>query len=145
MKRILGVFLLLVTFSTASAQTSAVTTAALQPQQTEYNFGKVPQGKPVYYTFTIVNKSNQALKLDNVTADCGCTTPEWNKAAIAPGSSTQIKVGFNAAQEGPFEKSITVHYNGDKTTQLKIKGTVWVAPSGAPANNVVQFLKQQTQ
>ena len=112
----------------------------------EYDFGKIPQGKPVYYSFVIVNNGLEPLKLDNVTASCGCTTPEWSKDPIPAGATNQIKVGYNAAAEGYFEKFITVTYNGTQTKQIKIKGTVWKAPAGsAPANQSVQFLKQQIQ
>src|SRR5688500_15056479 len=104
MKRMAGLVLMLLFFGAAQAQTSALASAALVPKETEHDFGKVSQGKPVYYSFTIVNKGTQPLKLDNVTATCGCTTPEWSKTPIAPGGTAQIKVGFNAAAEGPFEK-----------------------------------------
>ncbi len=118
----------------------------LELTQAEYDFGKIPQNKPVYYSFEIVNKGKTPLKLDNVTATCGCTTPEWSREPIAPGASEKIKVGYNAASEGYFEKYITVTYNGNETKQIKIKGTVWKAPAGAaPANPSVQFLKQQIQ
>jgi hypothetical protein len=146
MKRMVGLLLMLFFFGATQAQSSAVATTTLIAKETEHDFGKVSQGKPVYYSFTIINKGDQPLKLDNVVATCGCTTPEWSKNAIAPGGTAQIKVGFNAAAEGPFEKQISVQYNGDKTTLLKIKGTVWTPPAGpAPANAAVQFLKQQTQ
>ena len=92
-----------------------------------------------------MNRSTGPLKLDNVQATCGCTTPEWSKEPIAAGATSLIKVGFNAATEGPFEKYITVTYNGNETKQIMIKGEVWKAPTGAPANAPVQFLKQQLQ
>lgn len=121
-------------------------TDVLELTQAEYDFGKIPQNKPVYYSFVIVNKGKTPLKLDNVTATCGCTTPEWSREPIAPGASEKIKVGYNAASDGYFEKYITVTYNGNQTKQIKIKGTVWKAPAGAaPANPSVQFLKQQIQ
>ena len=86
------------------------------------------------------------LKLDHVQASCGCTTPEWNKEPIAAGATDKIKVGFNAAAEGHFDKTITITFNGTNTKQLKITGNVWKAPTGsAPANASVQFLKQQIQ
>lgn len=119
---------------------------ALVLKQTEHNFGQIPQGKPVFYYFEIVNNGEMPLKLDNVQASCGCTTPEWNKEPIVAGGTDRIKVGYNAAAEGYFEKQITVTYNGNQTKLIKIKGTVWKAPAGsAPANQSVQFLKQQIQ
>jgi len=118
----------------------------LRLKETEYDFGKIAQGKPVYHSFELINTAKSTLKLDNVSASCGCTTPEWSKDPIAPGAKTLIKVGYNAAAEGPFEKIISVTYNGDQTKIIKIKGEVWRAPAGpAPANPSVQFLKQQIQ
>ena len=119
---------------------------ALEIKTTTHDFGQIPQGKPVYYYFDIVNKGTTPLKLDNVQASCGCTTPEWNKEPIPAGGADKIKVGYNAASEGAFEKFITITYNGNQTKQIHIKGTVWKAPTGsAPANQSVQFLKQQIQ
>lgn len=118
---------------------------ALKITETEHNFGMIPQGKPVYYNFEIVNTGKEPLKLDNVTASCGCTTPEWSREEIAAGASSVIKVGYNAAAEGAFEKPITITYGSSFTKQIRIMGHVWKAPEGAaPANTSVQFLKKQT-
>ena len=118
----------------------------LELKVTEHDFGKIPQNKPVYYYFEVTNKSQAPIKIESVNATCGCTTPEWNKEEIQPGATDRIKVGYNAASEGAFEKPITIIYNGGQTIQLKIKGHVWKAPTGsAPNNQSVQFLKQQIQ
>ncbi len=140
---------------------SLLSITALQAQKTEissvvkedlvlkelfYDFGKIPQSKPVYHEFVIVNDSKEPLQLNSVTATCGCTTPEWSREPIAPGASAQIKVGFNAAAEGPFEKFVNITYNNDKTKVFTIKGNVWKAPAGsAPSNASIQFLKQINQ
>lgn len=118
----------------------------LVANKTEYDFGKIPQGKPVYYEFEIQNTTKEPLKINNVTATCGCTTPEWSKEPIPAGGSSKIKVGYNAAAEGNFDKFITVLYGENQTKQLKIKGFVWKAPVGAaPGNASISFLKQQIQ
>ena len=146
MKRINFLILFMSIAWIASAQTSANTTTpneVLQFKQTEHDFGKIPQGKPVFYFFEIVNTGSTPLKLENVQASCGCTTPEWNHEAIPAGGADKIKVGYNAAGEGNFEKFITITYNGIQK-QIKIKGTVWKAPVGsAPTNASIQILKQQ--
>lgn len=145
MKKIPTLLLLLAAFFFSGAQESAPPADALKIKETEHDFGKIPQGKPVYYSFEVTNTGKEALKIDNVQASCGCTTPEWSREPIAPGTSTVIKVGYNAAAEGYFDKSINVIYNNNQSKQLKIKGTVWKAPEGAaPPNAAVQFLKQQT-
>ena len=144
MKRILPFLAFMAASFLAGAQ-GGTSADVLQLKEAEHNFAEIPQGKPVYYTFVINNTGNEALKLDNVAATCGCTTPEWSREPIAPHSSANIKVGYNAMAEGHFEKFITITYNNNQTKQLKITGSVWKAPEGAaPANASVQFLKKQT-
>ncbi len=149
MKRILPLLALMAACFFAGAQTTTPTTPPAEDQlklkETEYNFGEIAQGKPVYHTFIIYNTTSLPLVLDNVQASCGCTTPEWDQKPIPANGSKEIKVGYNAAAEGHFEKPITITYNTNQTKQLKITGTVWKAPEGAaPANASVQFLKKQT-
>jgi hypothetical protein len=152
MKYFFYILMALTPFSALQAQEQAVAQAPapvkedFQFRETEYDFGRIPQGKPVYYYFEVKNTGSVPLKIDQVTASCGCTTPEWDKAAVPAGGTTRIKVGYNAASEGNFDKYITVIYNGNVQKQIKIKGNVWKAPAGAaPANASVQFLKQQIQ
>lgn len=128
-----------------SPVTAIKTEEVLILKQTEHDFASIPQGKPVYHFFEITNIGKTSLKLDDVHASCGCTTPEWNRDPIAPGATAKIKIGYNAAAEGYFEKPITITYNSNQSKQIKIKGTVWKVPEGsAPANASVDFLKKQT-
>ena len=152
MKRISIFVLLLSAFFVGAAQTTTNTSTTATPvedhlilKESEHDFDKIPQGKPVYYSFLVTNTGKTELKLDDVHASCGCTTPEWSRAPIAPGGTSMIKVGYNAATEGYFEKFITVTYNTSQTKQIRIKGTVWKAPEGAaPSNASVDFLKKQS-
>ena len=145
MKKIFTFLFVLAAFTAVHAQTAAPADV-LRVKEEEFDFGTIPQGKPVYHFFKIENNGLVPLKLDNVQASCGCTTPEWNKEASAAGGDDQIKIGYNAAAEGPFTKIITITYNGNTTKQIRIKGTVWKAPTGsAPANTSVTFLKTQMQ
>jgi hypothetical protein len=147
MQRIFTLLLVLLAFGAARAQqlpAAAATPDVLTLKETEHDFGKIPQGKPVYYNFEVVNSGTTPLVLEDVHASCGCTTPEWSRDPIAPGATAVIRVGYNAAAEGFFEKPITINVAG-QMKQMKIKGTVWRAPEGpAPANSSVQFLKKQT-
>lgn len=143
MKKLFFSLLLLLGVMASQAQTNAESTEVLKINETEYDFGKIPQGKPVFHYFDIVNATDKPLKLDNVMASCGCTTPEWSKDEIPANGTSQIRVGYNAANDGHFEKFITITYNGNQTKQIKIKGTVWHTPiTSAPINATVQFLKQ---
>ena len=115
----------------------------LQLKENSHNFGKIPQGRPAVYVFEIVNTGTTPLKLDNVQASCGCTTPEWSRDAIEAGGTAQIKVGYNAYAEGPFTKTVTVVYNTNVTKTITISGEVFKSPAGsAPENPSIQLLKQ---
>jgi hypothetical protein len=124
-------------------KTAIVVTDALFLKEAEFNFGKIPQGKPVTHNFEVVNSGKDSLHIINVQASCGCTTPEWDREKIqAPGEKTTIKVGYNAASEGPFNKTITITYNGTQTKQMIIKGEVWKTPvTSAPENSALGNLK----
>lgn len=134
-----------------TAATPSVVTEAAKPvpeealllKETEYNFGKIPQGKPVTHVFEVSNTGKTAFKLDNVQASCGCTTPQWDKEkVINPGEKSVITVGYNAAAEGPFTKTITITYNTNQSKVVLIKGEVWKTPAAsAPANGAVNDLK----
>lgn len=112
-------------------------------KETAYNFGKIQQGRPVTHVFEVANNSTDTLNIENVQASCGCTTPVWEKQPVTAGSSTKITVGYNAAAEGPFEKTVTIFYNGAQTRSVVIKGEVYKAPATpAPLNASIQLLKQ---
>lgn len=119
------------------------TEESLKLKEVEFDFGKIPQGKPVTHLFEAVNIGTDSLKISNVSASCGCTTPEWDRDnAIAPNGNTIIKVGYNAASIGNFTKTITISYNDAKTKMITIKGEVWSTPStSAPENKTIEDLK----
>ena len=67
--------------SVVHAQTTTVTTSTTQNaltitqadelltlKETEFDFGKIPQGKPVIHIFEVINKSNVPLKINNINA-----------------------------------------------------------------------------
>ena len=113
-------------------------------RETEFDFGKIPQGKPVTHIFEFTNTGTTPLALENVQASCGCTTPVWSRDTVNAGNSSQIKVGYNAANEGPFNKTITVYWNGGQSKQITIKGEVWKTPvTSAPLNNSLITLKNE--
>jgi hypothetical protein len=129
--------------TTVSDQTST-TPDVLSMKETAFDFGTIPQGKPVYHFFEVTNTGKTPMVISNVQTSCGCTTPEWSKEPVAPGGTTKIRVGYNAAAEGHFEKFITIMYNQNLSKQIKINGTVWRAPAGsAPENSSISLLKQK--
>ncbi|MCY7350974.1 MAG: DUF1573 domain-containing protein [Cytophagaceae bacterium] len=101
----------------------------------KHEFGKVPQGKPVTYTFEFVNTGNQPVVIANAQASCGCTTPEWTKDPVLPGKTGTVKATFNAAAMGQFNKPVTVTSNAESPT-IVLTLTGEVMPSNQPAATV---------
>ena len=126
------------------AEASKPAVESISLKETEFDFGKIPQGKPVTHVFEFKNIGTTPFALDNVQASCGCTTPEWKKDTIPPGATSKITVGYNAQNEGPFAKPVTITYNGNQTKQIIIKGDVWKTPvTSAPENTSVNSLKNE--
>lgn len=161
MKKIIGILTVIAMALNSTAQTTLVASVnnpapkeilkvapvaaadVLMLKEAEFNFGKIPQGKPVTHIFEVTNNGKDSLHIADVKASCGCTTPEWDREKVqAPGEKTNITVGYNAASEGPFTKQITITFNGTQTKQITIKGEVWKTPAAsAPENKTLTNLK----
>ncbi len=145
MKRLFSVLLLTAAFGIAAhaqADQKAVPAAKVNPPavvtpvdnpnagdftftEETHDFGKIPKGTPVVTEFNFSNAGKEPIVISNVQASCGCTTPSWPKEPILPGKSSVIKVQYNAANPGGFNKSITITSNAKSPTKvLYIKGTV---------------------
>ena len=82
------------------------------------------------HEFRFENTGDGSLVIHSAKAECGCTTPEYPKNAVAPGKDGIIKVTYNPlGRPGGFTKIVTVRCNGNPSkVTLKIRGTV--APKG---------------
>lgn len=99
--------------------------ALIQFFETEYNFGKLTYKKEAEYIFEFTNPGETPLVISAVKTSCGCVVVDWIKVFVKPGKSGQVKVKYDAAFPGVFQKTITVHYNGkDSPAILKISGQV---------------------
>ncbi len=131
------------------AQNTATPSSKADPlvmKELGHDFGKIQQGRPVTYIFEITNGGTEPLRIENVQASCGCTTPEWSYDPVKPGGTTRIKVGYNSASEGAFQKTVTISYNGNMTRTLTISGNVFKAPAtSAPSNPSIALLKTANQ
>jgi len=100
----------------------------------KHDFGKIKQNVPVTTNFEITNVSNKPMVIESATGSCGCTTPEVPKEPIAPGASTKLKVAYNAAALGSFNKTVTVKFAGvDEPKILTISGETLDADAYAKA------------
>ena len=97
-----------------------------------YDFGKIKQNVPVNHDFMFTNVSSNPIVIESAIASCGCTTPVKPEGAVPKGKESKINAGFNAANPGPFNKTITVKVAGiDAPVQLRITGEVVPADASA--------------
>ena len=91
----------------------------------KFSFGKINKGTPVSTKFDFTNISAKPVVIELATAECGCTTPEYPKTPILQGKSATIKVTYNAANAGHFQKKVTVKLaNFTEPIVLEIEGDV---------------------
>jgi len=118
-------FLALGLTTSVKAQESGDVASSMKWSATTFDFGKIPQGKPVTTEFEFTNSSMVPLIINEVQSSCGCTVPSYPKEPILPGKTGSIVVTFNAAATGPFSKSILVKTNATEGyASLVIKGEV---------------------
>jgi hypothetical protein len=101
----------------------------------EYDFGTIPEGQIVEHQFNFTNNGQAPLVISNVTASCGCTSPDWTKTPVKPGEKGFVKVVFNsAAKSGAQSPTVTIQANTESTvTRLNLRGTVIPKAGGATA------------
>ncbi len=110
-----------------------------------YDFGTIPEGPIAEHKFEFKNTGKEPLIIQNATASCGCTIPEWPKEPIKPGKKGEILVKYNTqGRVAPFHKDIYITSNavnppaGKDKFEIHITGTVKAADKPAtpppPAN-----------
>ncbi|GHB83161.1 DUF1573 domain-containing protein [Persicitalea jodogahamensis] len=103
----------------------AGTMASFKWTETDHDFGKIAQNKPVTVQFNFTNTGGEPLIVSKATGSCGCTGVEYPKEPIMPNQSGIIKATYNAAAIGPFTKSVTVESNAaEGLTMLRFQGEV---------------------
>jgi hypothetical protein len=81
--------------------------------ETKHDFGKVPQGPQLTYSFKFKNKGKETLQIKDVITSCGCTgATVGNKTEYEKNEKGEISVTFNTqGREGHQEKNIIVKSN----------------------------------
>ncbi len=134
MKKLLLTAIITCSFGLLFAQNATLAkTSDINFSEVKHSFGKIKQNIPASYTFNLKNSGSKPLIIEQATAQCGCTTPEYSKSPILKGKSSQIKVTYNAANPGPFTKTVTVKFlNVAEPTILTIEGEVLKTAEVAP-------------
>ncbi len=113
----------------------ASTLGAFSFEEMEYDFGTINEGQVVEHLFNFTNNGQAPLVISNITASCGCTSPDWTKTPVQPGEKGFVKVVFNStAKSGSQAPTVTIQANTNPTvTRLRMKGSVTPKLAGASA------------
>ncbi len=101
------------------------TTLTIKFEKLIYDYGTITEGGNGTCEYVFSNTGNTPLILNNVTASCGCTVPEWTHEPVQPGKTGIIKIKYNTNIVGTFVKTVIVISNAKNSPViLTIKGNV---------------------
>ena len=108
------------------------------------DFGTVPKGQKLDWSFAIKNTGDSDLKILAARPSCGCTVADFDKE-IKPGETGKVTAHVDTtAFAGPISKVVTVESNDPNTPSAQltihanVKPYVEAFPAGFLRYNVVQ-------
>lgn len=119
-----------VSFFSQAQNDKAVGTPKALPQITfteqVHDFGTIHEGDVVETTFEFTNTGNAPLRIQRISASCGCTVPkDWKKEDIMPGEKSTFSVKFNSRNKpNTKNKRITILSNAPGKNFANIKANV---------------------
>ena len=128
MKRNLFIFLIALIASFSVSVFAADNGPAISFKETKVDFGNIhaKEGKvTAVYQFT--NTGSEPLIIVTVTnGGCGCTTPSYPKAPIAPGKTGEIKITFDpTGRRGDLNRELKLRTNpSKKRVALRFSGNI---------------------
>ncbi len=102
-------------------------------EKTPHDFGQITEGDTVEHLYSFKNTGELPLLINNITASCGCTTPDWPRQPVAPGETSTVRVRFNSRNKvGEQRKTVTVYANTQPPiTTIEFKVLVAAKPGAA--------------
>lgn len=97
----------------------------------DHDFGEINEADGyAEHTFNFVNVGDEPVKITQVKASCGCTTPGWTQEEVLPGDSGFVKARYNPRNRpGRFRKSLSITASDPGSNQtLYIMGLVKPKP-----------------
>jgi hypothetical protein len=113
----------------------AMAQARLEIDDTNFDFGYIPQTGKVSHSYVMRNSGTDSLRILNVKPGCGCTKAPILKEVVAPGDSTAVELIFTSADNfrGVVQKNATVTCNDDSRGSflIRFKATLNTFPDSA--------------
>lgn len=106
---------------------SATSQPKIQWLEKHHDFGVFAEDTGlVTCSFRYTNVGDEPLVIISAQANCGCTTPQYQREALAPGDTASIAVSYNpAGRPGRFKKKIKLRVNDETVSPtLYVSGVV---------------------
>jgi hypothetical protein len=103
----------------------AITTIRFSETQHDFGTFREEAGRQSF-DFEVTNTGSLPLIIQNVTASCGCTTPDWTRQPIPVRGKGKVTAIYDPKDRpGIFDKTLSVYTNSrPAVTTLSIKGEV---------------------
>ena len=110
----------------ADGKMDATNMAKIEFNAISHDFGSITEGSTTKHIFKFKNTGAVPLVIADIQTSCGCTVPDWQRAPIAVGATSEVKVQFNSeGKDGVQEKAIRVIANTlPNETTLILSGKV---------------------
>jgi len=90
-----------------------ITTPPVRLSSDVVDFGDVRPGMTLARTATIVNESDEPIRIQGVRVSCGCTIADWPESWIEPGESVEIGLTFESGDLwGPVQRYALLQFEG---------------------------------
>jgi len=111
-----AIALLLLAPVAAIAQTDTgrrVTSPPVRLSSDVVDFGDVRPGSTAVRTATIINDSEERIRIRGVRVSCGCTIADWPEEWIEPGDSAEVELTFDSGELwGPVQRYALLQFEG---------------------------------
>ncbi|RLZ12716.1 DUF1573 domain-containing protein [Faecalibacter macacae] len=126
----------------ASNVVDPATAPVMALTEATHDFGDVKANEKVQAYVKFTNNGKSPLIIQDASATCGCTVPEFPKTPIAVGATDSIKVEYTAGNmNGKQQKTVTLVTNtANGTEQFNISANV--VGASEPAQNAQQAFGQ---
>jgi hypothetical protein len=90
-----------------------ITSPPVQLSSKVVDFGDVRPGTTTVRSATIVNESDERIRIRGVRVSCGCTIADWPESWIEPGESVEIELTFESGDLwGPVQRYALLQFEG---------------------------------
>jgi hypothetical protein len=127
---LMGGLLALLLLGAAGCSTVENSPGQIELSATDFDFGTVPNNRPVSEVFQVRNVGQGILEITGVSTSCGCTTAEVDARSLAPGEATGLTVTYDPqvhdGETGEFLRIVYVRSSDPDTPEasLTIRVTV---------------------